>query len=442
MFAGSILSLLLTAGPGYPAPWRDQPHSEWVGRTVIMKATGTRFFRVNPDGSTTEAGVLTRTDYQVVREHDDRVLIKQDGTEGWINKADVALPEDGVAHFSKLIEMNPNDSAQFARRSKSNELKGDLDAALKDYDEAIRISPASSSWWNNRANLYQKSKNYERALEDYNKSIELNTGSAIVWGNRGNAHSYFRDYEKAIADYNEATRLNPQYTNSFVNRANVHREMGEYAKAEADYDAALKIDPTFAFALGQRGEMWRIRREYDKAAADITAAIRIDPRSAQSFLLRGNLRRSLKQYNLARDDYDHAIWLEPRLTAAFVERGRMYREQKQYDKTLADYDVALKQEPLSIMARLAKAELLATCPEDRIRDGAKAVELAKAAIERSRGPDGKALAVLAAALAEKGEFDEAIIQQQRALESKPYLADTASGKERLESFKAKRPIRE
>jgi len=120
----------------------------------------------------------------------------------------------------------------------------------------------------------------------------------------------------------------------------------------------------------------------------------------------------------------------------------MYREQKQYDKTLADYDVALKQEPLSIMARLAKAELLATCPLDQLRDGAKAVELAKAAIERSRGPDGKALAVLAAALAEKGEFDEAIIQQQRALESKPYLADTASGKERLESFKAKRPIRE
>jgi len=439
MFAVSLVAVMLA----YPSPMRGKEVSPWVGKVVIMKATNTRFFRVNPDGSETDVGALTRTDYAVIREQGDRVLIKQDGTEGWILKSDAALPEEGIAHFGKLIEMNPNDSAQFARRSKAHELSGDLDAALKDYDEAIRISPASSSWWNNRANLFQKKKEYERALEDYNRSIELNANSSVVWGNRGNAYGYFRDYEKAIRDYTEAIRLNPQYTNSIANRGNVYRETADYDNALADYAAALRIDPQFAFGLAQRAELYRIRKLCDLAATDVAAAIRIDPRSATAFLVRGNLRRARKEYNLARDDYDHAIWLEPRLTLAYVERGRMHIELKQYDKALADYDAALKGEPKSIPALAAKADLLATCPEERLRNVAKAMELAYLALDRCRGPDGRVLAALAAALAENRDFDAAISQMEKALQVKGYAEQEGeAARLRLNTFKKKQPARE
>src|SRR5438874_2710831 len=102
MFVTTLVPLLLTGAIGYPSPLRFEEQSSWVGRTVIMKKTGTRFFRTNSDGAATEAGTLTRTDYVVVREHDDKIWVKQDGVEGWILKDDAALPEEGVEHFSKL----------------------------------------------------------------------------------------------------------------------------------------------------------------------------------------------------------------------------------------------------------------------------------------------------------------------------------------------------
>ena len=443
MFATTLAPLLLAGTLAYPSPARFDEPSLWVGRTVIMKKTGTRFFRTNADGTTTDAGLLARTDYVVTRDRDDKIWVKQDGVEGWISKEEAALPEGAIEHFSKLIRDNPNDSAQFARRSKAHELKGDLEAALKDYDEAIRLAPASSSWWNNRANLYQKKRDYDRALQDYDRSIELNRGSAILWGNRGNAYSNKREYERAISDYNEALRINPSYLNAIANRGNVHRELRDDDKALTDYAAVLKIDPQFAYALSNRAALWTARKDYAKAAEDIADAIRADPRAAQAFLQRGNLRRTLKQYNFALDDYDHAIWLEPRYSTAFVERGVTRRELKQYEKADKDFDAALKIEPKSLQGVLAKAALLSTCPDDKIRDGKKAVELALQGIALGKDKNGPSYAVLAAAYAEVGNFAEAIANQRRALDLSVYAAtESEVGKKRLDMYQKKKPVRE
>jgi tetratricopeptide (TPR) repeat protein len=443
MFSATFAPLLLAGAIGYPSPLRFEESHPWTGRTVIMKKTGTRFFRTDRDGSTADLGVLTRTDYVVVRERDDRIWVKQDGVEGWIPKDVVALPDEGVEHFSKMIKDNPNDAGQLARRSKAYELKGDLDAALRDYDQAIRIAPAVSSWWNNRGNLFQKLKEYDKALENYNRAIELRGNSAIVHGNRGNAFNHKREYDHAIADFDEALRLNPRYVNAFANRANSYRELKQFDKALADYDAALKIDPRFAYALTNRGSLRATCKEYDKAMADFNAAAAIDPRAALCFYNRGKVRRTLKEFNLAIDDLDHAIWLDKRYTAAFVERGNLRRELKQYDRALKDFDAAMEIDPKASGPANAKAWLLSTCPDEKFRDGNKAVELAARAVEQSKRRNTTYLQTLAAAHAEAGAFDEAVKQQKLALEQKELSdEDRVKAQRLLQKFEEKKPWRE
>jgi tetratricopeptide (TPR) repeat protein len=443
MISTTLAPLLLAGALAYPSPLRFESDHSWAGRTVIMKKTGARLFRTNADGIDTQVGTLNRTDYVVIREHDGKLWVRQDNIEGWFPKEEAALPEDGVAHFTKLIQANPNDAAQFARRSKAHELNGDLDAALKDYDEAIRLAPTGSSWWNNRANLYQKKKDFDRARQDYDRSIELNPNSAIVYGNRGNAYNNLHDFERAIADYDKALQLNPNYTNAIANRGNAHREMHEFDKALSDYNAALKIDPRFAYALSSRGALWVMRKDYDKALTDIGAALRADPRSALAYLYRGNVRRANKQYSLALDDYDHSLWLDPRMTSAVIERGVARSELKAYDKALKDFDAALKTEPKSLRALNAKAWLLATCPDQNFRNGKLAVELALQAITVGHDKNGKSYAVLAAAYAEVGNFIEAAANQRRALELKDYAETEAdAGKQRLKLYEMKMPYRD
>jgi tetratricopeptide (TPR) repeat protein len=442
MFAGTLAPMLLAGAIAYPAPLRTDQRSQWVGRTVIMAGQGNRFFRTNNEGVDVEVGLLTRTDYVVVRERDERIWVRQDGVEGWITKEQAKLPDDAVALFTKRLQEAPNDTATMARRSKAYELKGDIEAAIKDYDAAIRLAPAASSWYNNRANLFQKKKDFDRAIQDYDRSIELNPNSSIVRGNRGNAYANRREFAKAIADYDESLRLNPKYINALANRGNAHRELKDFDAALADFDAALKIDPDFAFGLCNRGETWLAKKEFDKAEADMTAAVRADPRLAAVFLHRGNLRRARAQYPFALDDYDHALWLEPKLTRALLERGQLRCQLGEFEKALTDFNAAIQLEPKSPLALRRKAELLSTCPDEKFRDGKTALELARRAVDAGKERDGWAYSALAAACAETGDFDAAIANQERALAIKDYSDEEgAPGRVRLALYKQMKPFR-
>jgi cytochrome c-type biogenesis protein CcmH/NrfG len=90
------------------------------------------------------------------------------------------------------------------------------------------------------------------------------------------------------------------------------------------------------------------------------------------------------------------------------------------------------------------AWLLATCPVDEIRDGARAVELARQVVEASPG-DPWALDTLAAAYAESGDFESALRTAQNGLD----LARTAGQAEltaaiqgRMAGYREGRPHRE
>jgi Flp pilus assembly protein TadD len=66
------------------------------------------------------------------------------------------------------------------------------------------------------------------------------------------------------------------------------------------------------------------------------------------------------------------------------------------------------------MAQNNLAWLLATCPDNSLRNGQKAVELAQQAVQLSGGKSPEILDTLAAAYAEAGSFPEAIETARQA----------------------------
>ena len=85
--------------------------------------------------------------------------------------------------------------------------------------------------------------------------------------------------------------------------------------------------------------------------------------------------------------------------------------------------------------------MLASCREEEYRDGRKAVELAKAAVEAEKKPPVFFLATLAAAYAEVGDFGEAIGWQERALAVPGYQEDEEY-RRRLKLYRMKMPFRQ
>jgi len=110
---------------------------------------------------------------------------------------------------------------------------------------------------------------------------------------------------------------------------------------------------------------------------------------------------------------------------------------------VADLEAAVRIDPRFVAAMADLARLLATCSDDKLRDGKRAVELAAKANDLSGGKDPAVLDALAAAHAESGDFAQAVEYQKKALAAPEFDKDQGTkARERLKSYEQKKPWRE
>ena len=132
--------------------------------------------------------------------------------------------------------------------------------------------------------------------------------------------------------------------------------------------------------------------------------------------------------------------LDGRSWTVCLVRGWSNLERKKYSAAKADFQMALqlsKKTPQT-EAHEAMALLLAACPDDRVRDGEKAVEHAAKACELTKEGDWVCLDTLGAAHAEAGDFDSAVKLANKALKLAP--ADRQELiRERIEFYQDKVP---
>lgn len=150
------------------------------------------------------------------------------------------------------------------------------------------------------------------------------------------------------------------------------------------------------------------------------------------------------QYDKIISRFSNIIELKPRNDKAYQYRGAAYWAKGEYDKAISDFNKAIELNSKNAKAYNGKAWILATCRDAEYRDGAKAVELAKRAVEIS--PEGNFFDTLAAAYAEDGKFEDAITTQEKAIdllkkEGQPKIM-IDQGMKQLKSFKAHKPWRE
>jgi len=211
-------------------------------------------------------------------------------------------------------------------------------------------------------------------------------------------------------------------------------------EAVAYFTAKIKQNPADSDAYQRRGSAWFTLEQYDPSLADYTEAIRLDPRSPALYNARAIAWCRKREYAKALADYAIAGKLEPGNALVRYNEGNVWSRTGNYARALASYDEAIRLDPKLGWAYDARAMLLASCQDPRLRNGGEAVRSAQTACELDGWKESPQLETLAAAYAESGDFALAVRWQTRAMEMMPPEAKSDSAS-RVQLYRAGQPYR-
>jgi len=287
-------------------------------------------------------------------------------------------------------------------------------------------------------------KDFDKAIELLDKTIADNPEMVPAYVLRGFAHGAKDNLDAAIKDFSKAIDLNPEDEHILLVRAATYQQKKDYDRAIEDYSEVVRRNPNDSDAICSRGICKNIKGDRDGALEDFNKAVKVNPRSSGAYQLRAAAYSELGDKDKALADFEEAIKITPDDPAIYLARAQLFLFENDPQGALADYREVLRLAPDFAGAHNDYAWTLATNPNDAVRDGGKAVEYAKKACKMTDYKHGGTVDTLAAAYAEKGEWESAVKWQEEALKlaEKAQPDDLPGMKDRLSLFKEKKPFRE
>jgi tetratricopeptide (TPR) repeat protein len=240
---------------------------------------------------------------------------------------------------------------------------------------------------------------------------------------------------------------NPDAWMAYDNLGIILARSGDEDGAMALFQKTLVLRPDDALACNNLGLVLCQKGRMDEGIVEFQKAVSILPGNAvfrdnlgKAFLAKGRQREAMIQFQKVLDNNP----LEPK---ANYHLGIVLFQTGRVDEAMAHFEKALENHPEFADAWDSldhTAWLLATSPEASLRNGPKALALARQLDRLSGGNNPALLDTLAAAYAENGQFPEAVDAAQRALalalsQNNPALENTL--RQHIKLLQAGSPLR-
>jgi tetratricopeptide (TPR) repeat protein len=220
---------------------------------------------------------------------------------------------------------------------------------------------------------------FKAAAESFRKGVEVDPKEASLHHKLGTALALLGDRNGAVDQFTQALKLNPNFVKAHYSLAVIQADEGQTAPAIQHLTAALKTEPGYVEARLQLAHVLRRSGQYEASLPEYERIVKQDARVPE-----------------ARFGY-----------AAALIRLRRYADARDY---LVD---AMRIYPNEFAFANALARVLAAAPDDKVRDGRRALTMIQPVIAQARVRD--TLETMAMTQAEMGQFTEAVRWQQDAI---------------------------
>lgn len=386
--------------------------------------------------------------------------------------------DEAIEALNELREKHPDDPAILLLRAAVFLETKEFEKGLKDIDAGIRLAPDPMD-----SPLQVLKIQFLLALERYEDAIKLveehedrdDMKSGLIQGLLEK-----KQYEKAEQLLDDFRKKDPEKKQwillalmTFAGQEKFDECMELIGKDKTDENDRVG----FAFALVQ---FLMSKEEFDKAEKFLETLRKTEPDKVEWALLAGQFFVDRKQFDKAAEWTEKFVKSHPDVDAVRLFLIAVLADQKKNRRALELLEPLLKNDPndlrllrtqgqlllssgrhadaIRVMEDIVKKEpedevtlnnlswVLSTSPDDSVRDGKRALELAEKACELTEYQKAYILSTLAAAHAELGDFDKAIEWSEKSLslsqEDENVAERTDELQKELDSYKEKKPYRE
>jgi tetratricopeptide (TPR) repeat protein len=222
-------------------------------------------------------------------------------------------------------------------------------------------------------------RQWAEAVANLRKAIALAPNNALTHVNLGTALFLMDDAPGALEQFETAVRLSPELPKAHFSIGVILEGRGRDGEAIDAFSAALERDPNYVEARMQLADALRRNGRVEESLSHYAEVLKSTPSVSQARFGSAMALVRLGRFAEARD--------------SIVDGMKTFRDQPGFAHALA--------------------RLLAAAPDDRVRDGPRALALMNELLAKQKTI---ALAeTMAMTLAELGRFDEAVSWQRQAM---------------------------
>jgi tetratricopeptide (TPR) repeat protein len=399
-------------------------------------------------------------------------------------------PEKSAMFFEKTIQLRPDDVAALVWLGAVYLLQGRPEVAEPLFEKALSLQPRLAAGLSGRGRAALARKDYAGAVKYLEEALAQDRLASIIHYPLAMAYRELGELEKAEAHLRQRGHVDPAMPDPLMSELNgslrstvTYERLGvsaldkkEWAAAVAYFRKGVELAPdnpslrhrlgTALFLNGDAGaalEQFQevVRRSPDFAKAryslgvllitsgranegveQLSAAVRDDPqyiearlRLAEALRRRGRLEESLSQY-------EEVNRIDPRVAEARFGFAMTLVRLRRYQEARDRLVEAMNIYPTQPAFARALARLLAAAPDDRVRDGRRAMAMTQQLLKQQQTLDlGETMAMT---LAELGQYEQAVTFQREVMAA----ARKAGGDnlvrpllENLELYERRKPCR-
>lgn len=376
-------------------------------------------------------------------------LVEVDLQDGQLDRAESSLKE--------VLKDHPEMLAAHALMAEVKLAQADFEAAITGFESVLAQAPQANRYHYSLALAYRDNRNMEKAKYHMTQrgEVGLSLGDHLVEGleerKRGERVYLLRGrrafaagrYEDAAEAFAAAVEAEPTSGRSRVNLGSALAASGKPLEAIEQYRIVLELEPDNATAHYNLGHLLASSETPEAALPHFQFAVDADAKDVDARLLLATLQRRLNGHQEALALYDEILAIDPNNGEARFRQAAVLVNLGNYATGRAKLEEAIALLPQDGRLVTALTRLLVGSPNLEVRDGEKALEMARALWQAASTPNHAEL--VAQAYGELERCDEASAWQQVALDmaasSEASEQVLASMQQQLEYFKQARPCR-